>query len=173
MQTFPTPFRSEAERSEAQRGAWSRGSVPPSGANASTHDRGRSTPRPRRYHPGVLAALCYAVPIVPGVLILWRERDNRFVRFHAAHSLVFFALVGVGQIGLYTVLVVAGGLIASDLVATVAAAVIVLLFVALGVGALFIWFGLLADCISGRTRPLPLAGVWAERLERITQRRVC
>lgn len=164
MQTFPTPYRPDASRPKQHPDGRSRGAVPPSGAGSPGYGGARPLGRSHTNQPGVAAALCYAVPLVPGAILLWRERENRFIRFHAAQSLIFFGLVAGGQICLYVLLLVAGGLITNDTVATVAAALIVLLFLALGVAALLTWFGLLADCIAGRARALPLVGAWAERL---------
>jgi uncharacterized membrane protein len=102
--------------------------------------------------------------------LLARERRDRFVRFHAAQSLVFFGLVAGGQLALYALLVLAGGLIASDVLAAVTGALILLGFVALGVAVVRVWLGLLADCVRGHVRPLPVAGALAARLERWTPR---
>jgi uncharacterized membrane protein len=122
----------------------------------------------RAHHPRVLAALCYAVPIVPGWVLLARERRNPFVRFHAAQSLVFFGLVAAGQAALYLLLVVAGVLIRNDLLAAMAALLVLILFLALASITAYGWATLLADCIRGDARPLPVAGRLAIRLERLS-----
>jgi uncharacterized membrane protein len=127
--------------------------------------RSRSRRRPE-HHPRVRAAVCYAVPVIPGCVLLWRERENRFVRFHAAQSLVFFGLVAASQITLYLLLILAGGLIQSDRLALLAAAALTLLFVTVVAVMAYTWLQLLADCIGGRARRLPVAGAWAARIER-------
>lgn len=114
----------------------------------------------------VLAVLSYSIPLAPGAWLLLRERESRFLRWHAAQSLVFFALVAAAQIALYLLLMIAGGLIHSTSVAIVAAIVVVVLFAALGLCVLLVWLRLVGDCIDGRARRFPLLGRWAERLER-------
>lgn len=166
MPSRSLPYDLERPRSGAQPPA-------PASAPASPAMPARSQPRTpptgrpaRRHHPRVLAALCYAVPIVPGWWQLAHERRNPFLRFHAAQSLVFFALVALGQLGLYALLVLAGGLITSDLLATAAAFTFVALYLAFAVSVTFVWLRLLASCIRGEARPLPLAGrlvFWLER----------
>jgi uncharacterized membrane protein len=144
----------------------------PARSQPRTSPSGRRAParRAHRHHPRVLAALCYAVPIVPGWWQLVHERRNPFLRFHAAQSLVFFALVAAGQIGFYALLVLAGGLITSDRLAIAAAFTFVALYLAFAVCVTIVWLRLLASCIRGDARPLPLAGRLALRLERFAPR---
>lgn len=120
----------------------------------------------------VLALLCYSIPLVPGLWVLWRERRSHFLRFHAAQALVVFALIAAGQIAIWLVLLLVGGIIHDTLIASAVAVIVMALFAALGLGALLLWFRLAGDCLDGRTRRLPLAGQWADRLERLTARRV-
>jgi uncharacterized membrane protein len=127
-------------------------------------------PRVRQRNPRVLAALCYAVPIVPGWVLLARERRNAFVRFHAAQSLVFFLVVAVGQLGIYAALVLAGGRITNDRTATIAAAIIAGLYLIFAAVTTFLWLRMVADCMRGAARPLPLAGGLGIRLERLSAR---
>ncbi len=144
----------------------------PAQSSSRTHPSGasRRTRRPHNHHPRVRAALCYAVPVVPGWWLLTHERRNPFVRFHAAQSLVFFALVAVGQLALYLLVLLAGGFIADNHQAIVAAGVVVVLYLAFAVTVAVVWLHLLADCIRGAARPLPLAGRLAARLERFAPR---
>ena len=131
---------------------------------------GYAAQRRRALPPRMLAAMCYSIPLVPGAWLLWRERHSRFVRFHAAQSVVFCALIAAGQIALYLLLLLMGGWIQDILVASLAAVVVVGLYLALGLVALLLWLRLVSDCLDGRTRPLPLGAGWAARLERWTAR---
>ena len=124
----------------------------------------------RVHHPRALAALCYTVPIVPAWLILARERSNRILRFHAAQAFVFHALIAAGQIAIYVLLLIMGGLIRDDFTALVAAIVAMILFLSLGITALIFWLRLVADCLCGEAHALPIAGAWAVRLERFSPR---
>ncbi|HEX9413182.1 MAG TPA: hypothetical protein VF916_06740 [Ktedonobacterales bacterium] len=127
---------------------------------------------PRRaHHPRALAALCYTVPVVPAWVLLVRERRNGFVRFHAAQSLIFYSLITVAQVSLYLAILFLGGRITSDRMATATAAVVLALYVALAAVVAYVWTQLVADCVRGRARRLPVAGRWALRLERFAPRR--
>ncbi len=55
--------------------------------------------------------------------------------------------------------------------ATATAAVVLALYVALAAVVAYVWTQLVADCVRGRARRLPVAGRWALRLERFAPRR--
>lgn len=103
-----------------------------------------------RRNPRIRAALCYAIPVVPAVLALHRERRNRFVRFHAAQSLLFFGGIALAQVVLFALLVVAGNLVGHGALAVAAGIVFLALFLALGVAGFLFWLRLLRDCIEGQ-----------------------
>src|SRR5690348_5239314 len=105
--------------------------------NAPGVQRGRRNPR-------VIAALCYAVPYVIALWVLLRERRNRFVRFHAAQSLIFFVTIPLIQLVLFVALVIVGNTVGIGALAFVLGLFFIGTFVALGVGALFFWLRLLA-----------------------------
>ncbi len=102
-------------------------------------------------------------------MVLARERRNAFVRFHAAQSLVFFLVVAVGQLGMYAALVLAGGRITSDRTATIAAAIIAGLYLVFAAVTTYLWLRMVADCMRGAARPLPVAGRLGIRLERLSR----
>src|SRR5262245_10451369 len=87
---------------------------PPSGADADAPVReSASAPPIKRGHhnPRIVAALCYAVPYVVALWVLLRERRNRYVRFHAAQSLIFFVTIPLIQLVLFVALVVVGNIV--------------------------------------------------------------
>ncbi len=43
--------------------------------------------------PGIAAAAAYLFPIIGGLVMLAIEKEDRFVRFHAAQSIVFWVCV--------------------------------------------------------------------------------
>jgi len=120
-----------------------------------------------RYNPRVTAALCYAVPYVVAVVVLLRERRNRFVRFHAAQSLIFFVTIPLAQLALFIALVVVGNIVGIGALAFVLGLLFIGAFVALGVGALVLWLWMLADCWAGQSTAFPILGSLAHRLERL------
>jgi uncharacterized membrane protein len=124
-----------------------------------------------QHNPRVLAALAYALPLVPALLLLARERRNRFVRIHAAQALVFFCLVGLAQASVFAALVVVGGVVSNARLAIVLGLVAYGLFALIGLAGFVTWLLLLADAMAGRRRKrLVLSGL-ADVLERILTRR--
>jgi len=45
--------------------------------------------------PNISAALTYLIPFVTGILFFYLEKRNKFVRFHALQSILFWGLVWV------------------------------------------------------------------------------
>ena len=112
------------------------------------------------------AALAYAVPFAPALWLLSRERRARFVRMHAAQSLVFFSLLVLGQVALFIALVSLGAAFTDLNVSLVLSLLFLLLFCLLGVGGFCLWLLLLADAMSGRFRPYPCLSRLATLVER-------
>jgi uncharacterized membrane protein len=104
--------------------------------------------------------------------LLAHETRDRFVRLHAAQSLVFHALVGAAQMVLFVAVIVLGGVIQSMTGALAAAAVLFALFAALLIVVAITWAHLVADCIRGRMALLPLVGRWALWVEALTAHEV-
>lgn len=118
----------------------------------------------------VRAGLAYAIPFVPALILLVKERRQRWLRFHAAQSLVFFILLALIQIALFAALVLFGGNVDTLPVAAVAGLVFYGLYLLVGILGLVFWLRLVADAMSGRcTRFRLLSGV-AMRLEKALAR---
>ena len=111
------------------------------------------------------AGLAYTIPFVPALLLLARERHHRWMRFHAAQSLVFFTVLVVVQIALFAALVLFGGTVDSFQVAAVAGLVFYVLYVAIGILGLIRWLRLIADAMSGHSTRFRFISGWAMRLE--------
>ncbi|HEV2459190.1 MAG TPA: hypothetical protein VGS80_12600 [Ktedonobacterales bacterium] len=119
----------------------------------------------RQRNPRVLAAFAYAVPFLPALALLARERRNRFVRVHAAQSLVFFVALMVAQCALFVALVAVGG-ITPNLKSDVLFGLIFYGIAAiLGLAGLILWLRLVADAAAGLVTPIPLLSRLAERME--------
>ena len=115
------------------------------------------------------AALSYAFPLLPGLYLLWRERDNRFVRLHAAQAVVFFSAVALAQIALFVAVIVLGGrLPTGGWLLTALGLLFWALFIALGLGSFVLWLRLLNECAHGRLRRRPLLAPLTTRLEVLT-----
>jgi uncharacterized membrane protein len=101
------------------------------------------------FDANVAAALSYFVGFVTGAIFLVVEKKNRFVRFHAMQSTIFFALAVALQI-LLRVIPVIGFLL--------------FLFLVLPVSAI-VWLLMMYKAYQGEEYKLPLIGQWvADRI---------
>lgn len=107
--------------------------------------------------PPFAAALAYLAGPLSGIVILFAERSNRFVRFHA-----WQAIIGLGGLGLVAVLL----LLSAFLGLFVSPAMFKTLYGLSGVMAaawLLIWAICLVKAFGGSVWKLPLVGGMAER----------
>lgn len=107
--------------------------------------------------PNVAGALAYILGPVSGVAFLLLERENRFVRFHAAQSVA----VGILMIVLGIALSALGGVLA----AVPVLGWVIALLVSMGVAfvSFFLWLYLMWQAYQGRRPHVPVAGQLAER----------
>lgn len=119
----------------------------------------------------MVAALAYAVPLVPAVVLLQRERRNRFVRAHAATALVFFAVLALAQVALYVLLLVAGSHATNPRTAALFGIGLLVGWALVSVLGLVLWLRLVASAIEGRVVSLPLLSGIARAIE-CAQRRI-
>jgi uncharacterized membrane protein len=108
--------------------------------------------------PNVAGALSYVLGPITGVLFLVLEKENRFVRFHAAQSIT-------------TGLVLVAISIALSLLSTVLAFVPVLgwivallLAIVMGFGSFVLWLLLMWRASQGKEWEVPFAGGLARRI---------
>ena len=90
--------------------------------------------------------LTYALGWVSGLVFLFIEKDNSFVRFHAIQSVVVFAALMAVTFVLGTMSILGGVL--STLV---------------GIGSLFLWVFLMVQAYQGKRYKLPIVGEFAQR----------
>ena len=108
--------------------------------------------------PNVAGALAYLLGPVSGLALLLLERENRFVRFHAAQSVA----VGIVMILLGVALSILGGLLA----AVPVLGWVIALLVSMGVAfvSFFLWLYLMWQAFQWRSWRAPVAGALAGRL---------
>jgi uncharacterized membrane protein len=108
--------------------------------------------------PRVAAALAYGGWWVTGALFWWLERRDRFVRFHAAQSVVAFGTAAA---------VIAGfALLAMASLQALPAAFVMFAWAA-GVawgGAVLLWVVAVCQALRGVRWRMPVVGVLAERM---------
>ena len=103
--------------------------------------------------PNVAGLLCYVAGWVSGIIFLVLEQRNKFVRFHAAQSIVAFGTITVAGIILGLIPVVGG---AFSLI--------------IGIVGFIVWIIMIVKASSGEWYKLPWAGDIAEKI--VTSSRV-
>jgi uncharacterized membrane protein len=89
------------------------------------------------------ALLCYAVGWITGLIFLLTEKEDKFIRFHAAQSLVVF-----GALNLITFIPIIGWMLAPLLVPV----------------SLILWILLMIKAYQGERFKLPVVGDYAEQV---------
>ena len=117
-----------------------------------------TTPTSTGLAPNVAAALSYVLGPITGVLFLVLEKQNRFVRFHAAQSVT----VGVVLIALSIALSILSTVLA--FIPVLGWIVAILLSLGLGLGSFVLWLLLMWRAFQGREWETPVAGSFARRM---------
>lgn len=108
--------------------------------------------------PNVAAALSYILGIVTGIVFLVLERENRFVRFHAAQSTVVSVFIIVAGVAVSMV---------TKLLAFIPMfgwLVVLLLTMGLTFGTFVLWLLLMWRAYQGEEWELPVAGGMARKV---------
>ena len=108
--------------------------------------------------PNVAGALAYVLGAITGVVFFVIEKENRFVRFHAAQSIAVSLLFIVVSIGLS---VLSGVLVFVPILGWIVA---FLLSVGLAVAAFVLWVLLMWRAYQGREWEVPIAGGIARKI---------
>lgn len=117
-----------------------------------------TTPSSTGLATNVAAALSYVLGPITGVLFLVLEKQNRFVRFHAAQSIV----VGIVLIALSIALSILSTVLA--FIPVLGWIVALLLSLGLGLGSFVLWIMLMWRAWQGREWETPVAGSFARRM---------
>ena len=115
--------------------------------------------------PNLAAALAYLLAWVSGIIVLLVEKDNRYVRYHAAQSvLVFGGLTVLGML-----LPIAGNILGIiPLIGLVFKAILSIISFLLGIAALVSWVGLVLLALFGQDYHVPYLESYAEGIARQT-----
>jgi uncharacterized membrane protein len=108
--------------------------------------------------PNVAGALAYLFSPITGIVFFVIEKENAFVRFHAAQSIVF----GAAMIVLAVVNMVLGAVLA--VIPVLGWLVSLLLSLAIGFGGFCAWLFLMYKAFSNAEYELPVAGAQARKL---------
>jgi uncharacterized membrane protein len=108
--------------------------------------------------PNVAAALSYILGLITGIVFLVLEKDNRFVRFHAAQSIMVSVLIILINVAVAMV----SGVLA--FIPVVGWLVVLILTMGLAAGTFVLWLLLMWRAFQGEEWELPVAGEMARKL---------
>jgi uncharacterized membrane protein len=102
--------------------------------------------------------LCYVLWWISGIYFIRKEKDNRFVRFHAWQSVIVFGAISV-------TFIIIGILMRIRILMAMPEIGIFLLVInwVLWLGTIMLWFVLIANAYQERRFKLPWAGNYAEK----------
>lgn len=117
----------------------------------------------------VAGALSYVLGPITGIIMYLLERENAFVRFHAAQSIAIFGLLFVanfalGMIGTIVATLAFTGSTGSFMVFSLLSLVVSLVGLAIAVAGLGLWVYLMIRTYQGKTPRIPVAAGLADRL---------
>lgn len=106
----------------------------------------------------VAGALAYVLGPITGVIFYLLEKDNRFVRFHAAQSIAVFVMMFIVGI----VLTILGTIL--GFIPILGWIVAMLLSFGLSIVSFVLWIYLMWQAFQGNEWEAPFAGVFARRM---------
>ena len=115
----------------------------------------------------VAGALAYLFGFVTGLIFYLIEKEDEFVRFHAAQSMVVFGGIVVLAILtsiLQTVLFVGDAFFTGGIVAVLLSLVLGLVWLVVSLGAFLLWIFLMISAYQGKRTRVPVAAKFADRL---------
>ena len=111
--------------------------------------------------PNVAAGLSYVLGVITGIIFFLVEKNNAYVRFHAAQSIVVFGAIFVLNIVLTVLLSILGNIPGLGLISGLLGMAV---SVVLGLGSLAVWVYLMVKAFTGNGAELPVAGPYAHKL---------
>jgi uncharacterized membrane protein len=111
--------------------------------------------------PNVAGALSYLFGIITGIAFLLIEKENRFVRFHAAQSVV----ISGSLIALSILMSILGGILAMiPVIGWIVGLVLGVFWLLVGLGGFILWLVLMFRAFQGHEWRVPLAADYADKI---------
>lgn len=117
-----------------------------------------STVSSTEIEPNVAAALSYMLGLVTGIIFLVLEKENKYVRFHAAQSVATSVIVILFGFGIS---MISGVLFFIPVLGRIA---VMILMLTLSLGTFTLWLLLLIKAYQGEEWALPVAGGFARKM---------
>lgn len=119
--------------------------------------------------PNVAGALSYLFGIITGLIFFVIEKEDRFVRFHAAQSIalfggIFLLSIVLSVVGTVISIVTFSGSTGGFFVGGIVSLVLGLVWLALWFTSLVLWVYLMYSAYKGKTPRIPVAAGIADRL---------
>jgi uncharacterized membrane protein len=108
--------------------------------------------------PNLAGALTYLIAPLTGILFMAIEKEDRFVRFHAAQSIIF----GIACIVVWVALTILGMIL--GMLPFIGWILSTLLSIGLGLSLFALWIFLVFQAFQGREWEIPVVGEQARRL---------
>lgn len=108
--------------------------------------------------PNIAGSLAYLLGPITGILFLVLERESRFVRFHAAQSIVVSIICIIFSIALSVLSAILG------VVPVIGWLLGIALSLGMGLAFFALWLVLMFTAFQGKEWEVPLLGVQARRL---------
>lgn len=116
----------------------------------------------------VAGALSYLFGFVTGLIFFLIEKENDYVRFHAAQSIAVWGLLFVAYIGLSFVGTIFSTVLFSSsstfIIGSLVSLVLGLAWLVLGLGGFALWVYLMVRAYQGKTPRVPIAAGIADKL---------
>lgn len=109
----------------------------------------------------VAGGLSYVLGVITGIIFLVLEKEDRYVRFHAAQSTVFSVSLIILWIGLSILSVIVGMIPA---VGWIIGALLGILSILVGLGGFILWVVLLIKAFTGNEWEIPVIGEQARKI---------
>jgi uncharacterized membrane protein len=108
--------------------------------------------------------LCYVLGWISGIFFIVRERENKFVRYHAIQSVVVFGAITIIYIVIFVILnSVAGMFRFIPVFSFILSAVFGIVAWLLGLLSMILWIILMAYAYQGQRYKLPWVGNFAQK----------
>ncbi len=112
----------------------------------------------------IAGLLCYVLGWISGIYFLVKEKENKFVRFHAWQSIAIFGLITLIYVVIFLILNSVSGTVRwIPGVSLVLSYIFGIFAFLLGLATMILWIILMAYAYQGQRYKLPWAGNFAQK----------
>jgi uncharacterized membrane protein len=120
--------------------------------------------RPVELEENIAGLLCYILGWISGLVFILREKENKFVRFHAIQSILAFGAITIIFIVIYIISSIITGMFRFiPGFGFAVSAIFGIIYFLLFLSSVLLWVVLMAQAYQGKKYKLPWAGNFAEK----------